>query len=56
MKTIGWRRREETRRVAVVVVTGDRGLAGPFNGQVLRRAFELAVGEFPQLRPAQAAE
>ena len=29
------------RRVAFVVVTGDRGLAGPFNGQVLRRAFEL---------------
>jgi F-type H+-transporting ATPase subunit gamma len=27
--------------VAFVVVTGDRGLAGPFNGQVLRRAFEL---------------
>jgi F-type H+-transporting ATPase subunit gamma len=34
-------RREEVQRVAVVVVTGDRGLAGPFNGQVLRRAFEL---------------
>ena len=33
--------RREVRRVAVVVVTGDRGLAGPFNGQVLRRAFEL---------------
>jgi F-type H+-transporting ATPase subunit gamma len=33
--------RDEIRRVAVVVVTGDRGLAGPFNGQVLRRAFEL---------------
>jgi len=33
--------REELRRVAIVVVTGDRGLAGPFNGQVLRRAFEL---------------
>jgi len=31
----------EVRRVAFVVVTGDRGLAGPFNGQVLRRAFEL---------------
>jgi F-type H+-transporting ATPase subunit gamma len=27
--------------VALLVVTGDRGLAGPFNGQVLRRAFEL---------------
>jgi len=34
-------RREEVRKVAVVVITGDRGLAGPFNGQVLRRAFEL---------------
>jgi F-type H+-transporting ATPase subunit gamma len=34
-------RHEEVRRVAVVPVTGDRGLAGPFNGQVLRRAFEL---------------
>jgi F-type H+-transporting ATPase subunit gamma len=34
-------RRDEVQRVAFVVVTGDRGLAGPFNGQVLRRAFEL---------------
>jgi F-type H+-transporting ATPase subunit gamma len=34
-------KRDEVRRVAFVVVTGDRGLAGPFNGQVLRRAFEL---------------
>ena len=34
-------RREEVKRVAVVIVTGDRGLAGSFNGQVLRRAFEL---------------
>jgi F-type H+-transporting ATPase subunit gamma len=33
--------RDEIRRVGLVVVTGDRGLAGPFNGQVLRRAFEL---------------
>jgi F-type H+-transporting ATPase subunit gamma len=33
--------RDEVRQVAFVVVTGDRGLAGPFNGQVLRRAFEL---------------
>src|ERR1700759_435905 len=33
--------RDEIRTVALVVVTGDRGLAGPFNGQVLRRAFEL---------------
>lgn len=33
--------RREEQRVAFVVFTGDRGLAGPFNGQVLRRAFEL---------------
>ena len=33
--------RRDVHRVAFVVVTGDRGLAGPFNGQVLRRAFEL---------------
>jgi F-type H+-transporting ATPase subunit gamma len=33
--------RRDAQRVAVLVVTGDRGLAGPFNGQVLRRAFEL---------------
>ena len=33
--------RRDVRRVALIVVTGDRGLAGPFNGQVLRRAFEL---------------
>jgi len=33
--------RRDVRRVAFIVVTGDRGLAGPFNGQVLRRAFEL---------------
>ena len=31
--------RRDENRVGVVVVTGDRGLAGPFNGQVLRRAF-----------------
>jgi F-type H+-transporting ATPase subunit gamma len=33
--------RREEKRVGFVVVTGDRGLAGPFNGQVLRRAFQL---------------
>jgi F-type H+-transporting ATPase subunit gamma len=33
--------RDEIRRVAFVIVTGDRGLAGPFNGQIMRRAFEL---------------
>ncbi len=33
--------REETRSVAILPVTGDRGLAGPFNTQILRRAFAL---------------
>jgi F-type H+-transporting ATPase subunit gamma len=33
--------RRDVNRVALLVITGDRGLAGPFNGQVLRRAFEL---------------
>src|ERR1700687_3395880 len=33
--------RREEQRVGVVIFSGDRGLAGPFNGQVLRRAFEL---------------
>src|SRR5712692_9183835 len=41
-------RRDEVKRVAIVVVTGDRGLAGPFNGQVLRRAFELEREERAQ--------
>jgi F-type H+-transporting ATPase subunit gamma len=31
----------EVRTVAVLPITGDRGLAGAFNGQVLRRAFAL---------------
>ena len=36
---------DETRRVGILLVTGDRGLAGPFNSQILRagnrRAAEL---------------
>jgi F-type H+-transporting ATPase subunit gamma len=39
---------EDVKRVAIVPVTGDRGLAGAFNAQVLRRAFVLQ-------REAQAA-
>src|SRR5437773_11540411 len=31
----------EPRRVASVALSGDRGLAGAFNGQILRRAFAL---------------
>src|SRR4029453_13552562 len=34
-------RREEERAVAIVALTGDRGLAGAFNAQVLRHAFAL---------------
>ncbi len=33
--------RAEQRGAALLAVTGDRGLAGPFNAQVLRRAFAL---------------
>ncbi|CAB4698509.1 MAG: F0F1 ATP synthase subunit gamma [Actinobacteria bacterium] len=33
--------RDEVKRVAVIPVTGDRGLAGAFNAQVLRRSFAL---------------
>jgi F-type H+-transporting ATPase subunit gamma len=41
-------RRETVSTVAIVPVTGDRGLAGAFNAQVLRRAFA-------EMREAQAA-
>src|SRR5919199_1709743 len=41
-------RRDDVQTVAIVPVTGDRGLAGAFNAQVLRRAFAL-------MREAQAA-
>ena len=34
----------EPNTVAIVALTGDRGLAGAFNGQVLRRAFTLERG------------
>src|SRR5436190_16414149 len=34
-------RREEERTVALVPLTGDRGLAGAFNSQVLRRSLAL---------------
>jgi F-type H+-transporting ATPase subunit gamma len=37
--------RREVQTVAIVPITGDRGLAGPFNSQVLRRAFELGRRE-----------
>src|SRR3954452_10625596 len=41
-------RRENVQTLAIVPVTGDRGLAGAFNAQVLRRAFA-------EMRSAQAA-
>jgi F-type H+-transporting ATPase subunit gamma len=41
-------RRENVETVAIVPVTGDRGLAGAFNAQVLRRSFTL-------MRECQAA-
>jgi F-type H+-transporting ATPase subunit gamma len=41
-------RRETVKTVAVVPVTGDRGLAGAFNAQVLRRSFA-------EMREIQAA-
>jgi F-type H+-transporting ATPase subunit gamma len=34
--------REDVRGVAILPLTGDRGLAGGFNAQILRRAFALA--------------
>jgi F-type H+-transporting ATPase subunit gamma len=33
--------RDDVSAVALVALTGDRGLAGPFNAQILRRAFTL---------------
>ena len=41
-------RRETVKTVAIVPITGDRGLAGAFNAQVLRRSFA-------EMREAQAA-
>jgi F-type H+-transporting ATPase subunit gamma len=37
--------RREVSKVAVVALTGDRGLAGAFNANVVRRALEIARGE-----------
>jgi len=36
--------REEVNEVAIVPLTGDRGLAGAFNAQIMRRAFALERG------------
>jgi F-type H+-transporting ATPase subunit gamma len=40
--------RREVRRVAVLAVAGDRGLAGAFNANVVRRALEIAREERAQ--------
>jgi F-type H+-transporting ATPase subunit gamma len=43
----------EPQTVAIVALTGDRGLAGAFNGQILRRAFAIErslKGEGKQVR------
>ena len=37
-------KREQERAVAIVLLTGDRGLAGAFNSQILRRAIALERG------------
>ena len=42
--------RETVSTVAIVPITGDRGLAGAFNAQVLRRAFALMRDETAQGR------
>jgi F-type H+-transporting ATPase subunit gamma len=36
--------RPEVGRAAVVVITGDRGLAGAFNANILRRGYQVADG------------
>jgi F-type H+-transporting ATPase subunit gamma len=36
--------RREPGRVGIIVVTADRGLAGAFNGQVVRRALQVGAG------------
>jgi F-type H+-transporting ATPase subunit gamma len=41
VRTIPLLQRREVQTVAIVPLTGDRGLAGAFNGQVLRRALQL---------------
>ncbi len=41
VRSIPLLQRRDVRTVAVVALTGDRGLTGPFNGQILRRAFAL---------------
>jgi F-type H+-transporting ATPase subunit gamma len=41
LRNLALLQRRDVRTTAIVPITGDRGLAGPFNAQILRRAFEL---------------
>ena len=41
VRSIPLLQQREVRTVAILPLTGDRGLAGAFNGQVLRRAFQV---------------
>jgi F-type H+-transporting ATPase subunit gamma len=41
VRSIPLLQRREVQTVAIVPLTGDRGLAGAFNGQVLRRSLQL---------------
>ena len=40
--------RREPGRVGIIVLTGDRGLAGAFNGQVVRRALQVGAAHAAQ--------
>jgi F-type H+-transporting ATPase subunit gamma len=42
--------RREAKRVGIIVLTADRGLAGAFNGQVVRRALQLGAEHAAQGR------
>jgi F-type H+-transporting ATPase subunit gamma len=41
LRNLALLQRREVQTTAIVPITGDRGLAGPFNSQILRRSFEL---------------
>ncbi len=41
VRSIALLQRRDVATVGLLAITGDRGLAGPFNGQILRRAFAL---------------
>jgi F-type H+-transporting ATPase subunit gamma len=41
LRNLALLQRRDVETTAIVPITGDRGLAGPFNSQIIRRAFEL---------------